>query len=297
MRRPQARQDGQLPDLMRLRIGVESDGVRADFVSWGAIAARPWRNYPHLHSFHEVCYATHGSGRFRVDGSEHEVQQGELFVARPGQVHDIVSSRSDPLGLLFWGCTLTAIAGGSTALQRLAAQDVPAVVPAGPQVPALLQLLDAEASRPDPATPTVARSLAVALLHAWARVALDEPSSGRLAAPLDADEALAEVMARYLRDNVRRPVTVRDVAAQVHLSERHTARVFRRVTGTTIGAFLTTTRMQLAERALLQSDRLVGEIAHSVGYPDPRHFASAFRRHAGMTASEFRRRGGTRLLG
>jgi hypothetical protein len=56
--------------LAGLLESCEVDGFRADFLSWGHYRPEYWRNYWHSHSFHEVCLAYSGSGRFNSGSSE-----------------------------------------------------------------------------------------------------------------------------------------------------------------------------------------------------------------------------------
>jgi AraC family L-rhamnose operon transcriptional activator RhaR len=107
---------------------------------------------------------------------------------------------------------------------------------------------------------------------------------------------LAGHIEQYLRDNYSRPIRMRDVAAQVHLSERHTNRLFQRVTGTSIKARLTALRLEAASQLLLSGRRPVKEVAEMSGFPDVQHFTTLFRRHTGLTPAAFRERGGTTFV-
>ncbi|MBO0880788.1 MAG: helix-turn-helix transcriptional regulator, partial [Mycobacterium sp.] len=98
-----------------------------------------------------------------------------------------------------------------------------------------------------------------------------------------------------LHDNYERELRVRDVAAQVHMSERHASRLFRQATGTPIRAYLQRLRLDVAATLLAERELSVKEIAHSCGYPDVRHFTTAFRLHHGMTPAAFRAASGTRF--
>jgi len=92
-------------DLAGLLETCEVDGFRADFLSWGHYRPEYWRNYWHTHSFHEVCLAYSGEGRFNSGSALYDVTPGSVFLARPGDVHEIESSHSSPLGIAFWGFT------------------------------------------------------------------------------------------------------------------------------------------------------------------------------------------------
>lgn len=292
--------DGRsIVDLNSARIDVSVDGHRADFVHWGFYERWPWRNYSHVHSFFEVCYAYAGEGCFRLGDEEHQISDGMLFVARPGDVHEIVSSTTDPLGIWFWAFTLIpGRDGGGELLKAFGSPSTPAVSTAAGQIPDILELLATEAARPRPGCQEVVTALAGTLLVGTARAVVDDTElapewpgrPGKLA------EQAVRTMRRYVQDNYDRPVSVRDVVAQVHLSERHANRLFRQFTGTSIHAYLTRYRLELAAQRLVEPDLSIKEVARACGYPDVRHFTTAFRRQWGFTPGSARARKGTTQL-
>jgi AraC family L-rhamnose operon transcriptional activator RhaR len=297
---------GQLVDLNAIPTVVAVGGYRAEFLSWGYFEARPWRNYLHSHSFFEICYAYAGHGTFYNRGETYDVRKGDVFVARPGEVHEIVADGADPLGIYFWAHTLRLEQGA-------VADDVLASLthPTGPMIsarvgsiPALLDLLDREAVGRAPGIPETVAALARALIIATARAVLDSaiPFPGAILLPgVDAvvgsrGAAAARTMIRYLHDNYERELCVRDVAAQVHMSERHAARLFRRATGSPVRGYLQRLRMEVAATRLAERELSVKEIARSCGYPDVRHFTTAFRQRWSLTPAAFRQQHGTRFV-
>lgn len=292
--------DGRtIVDLNAARIAVSVDGHRADFVYWGYYEPAPWRNYLHVHSFFEICYAYAGAGRFRLGDEEHDVHDGMLFVARPGDVHEIVSSETDPLGIFFWAYTLIPErTGGGELLTSFSSSGTPALSTTVGQVPAVLDLLAQEAGRPRAGFDDVISALAGTLVVGTARAVVDDThlAPEPMARNGEQAEVAVRTMRRYVQDNYHRPMSVRDVVAQVHLSERHANRLFRQFTGTTIHAYLTRYRLELAAQHLVERDLSIKEVAHACGYPDVRHFTTAFRRQWGITPGAARARNGTTQL-
>jgi AraC family L-rhamnose operon transcriptional activator RhaR len=302
---------GQLVDLSATRIAVRVAGYRAEFLNWGFFEARPWRNYPHTHSFFEICFAYAGRGTFTNRGVAHPVRQGDLFVARPGELHEIVSDDVEPLGIYFWAHTLLPEPGasgdgfddGSDLLRAFTNPNGRMISTRTGSIPALLELLDREADSHEAGLRESASALASALVLATARAVLDSTAVLQNALLLPgADDvvgrrgaAAARSMIRYLHDNYERELVVRDVAAQVHMSERHAGRLFRQATGTPIRAYLQRLRLEVAGTRLAEHELSVKEVAHSCGYPDVRHFTTAFRRQWGMTPAAFRQQNATRF--
>ncbi|MFD4894900.1 AraC family transcriptional regulator [Kitasatospora sp. NPDC058397] len=303
-----ARAGAALPLLNSVRLGTTLAGRRVEFVDWGFYPPEPWRNYWHSHSYFEFCYAYAGRGTFRIGALEHPVGAGELFLARPGEVHEITTDARDPLGIVFWSWTMVPERGPRGAagpgspetaalLDALAAGPRRVVPAAGTPLPRLLATLAEEAAAPGPASPDLLAALGPALVLTCARVVADLPAAARpTPVPGGRAAAAAARMTRYLDDNFDRPVRVRDVATQVHLSERHAARLFQQETGCTIIAYLTRRRLDVAAQRLADPalrPLSVAAVARSCGYADTRHFSTAFRRYWGALPTQVRAGGGT----
>ena len=288
-------------DLNQLSLSLHVGGFSAEILGWGFFEPRWWRNYLHSHSCFEICYAFAGRGTFRMLDTEYTVRAGDVFVAKPGEPHEIVSSEEEPLGIYFWSHTLlpatqrhTAF-GGSDALlhafrttRQWVSDRVEAMQPT-------LDLLVEEIVRKQPGYVQVIDGLVVKLLLDTARAVVDVPIMAEPAARGAAD-ALAHQIAAYLRDNYSRPIAIRDVAAQVHLSERHTSRLFRETMGASIKSYLTALRLEVATQLLLDRHLSIQAVALASGYPDTRYFTTLFRRYMGSTPGRFRHTEGTQIL-
>ncbi|MET9275924.1 AraC family transcriptional regulator [Kribbella sp. NPDC003557] len=299
-------------DLAGLLESCEVDGFRADFLSWGHYRPEYWRNYWHSHSFHEVCLAYSGEGRFNSGSLQYDVVPGSVFLARPGDVHEIESSHTSPLGIAFWGFTFRPAdaasprpAGGGRPVAApdssgwwagLNRPDGPVMSSRTGSLPALVSALAAEAAAPVSGYSTALPALGATLVMETARAfALDEDLAVE---PVRRDRGplVVEAMQRHLRDNLARPITVRDVAAAVHLSERHAERLFTQQTGASIMSTLRRLRLELSAQLLLDHTMSITEVARACGYSDVRPFSTAFKRKYGRTPGDHRRAGGTEFI-
>ena len=64
-----------------------------------------------------------------------------------------------------------------------------------------------------------------------------------------------------------------------------------------IQKYLLQHRLKIAKQRLVENRMAITEIAHSLGYPDVRHFSTLFRKHTGKTPTAFRKDKGTMFLG
>lgn len=84
-------------------------------------------------------------------------------------------------------------------------------------------------------------------------------------------------------------VPLSELAVAAGMSPFHLHRVFRAVTGETIGAVARRFRLARGVRLLRDTERPITEVALEVGYDTPQNFARAFKAASGRTPSEVRK--------
>ena len=293
-------------DISHLKIATTVGRIRAELLYCGVLGGKWWRNYLHVHSFVEACYVAAGAGTFFIAGRKYDLGPHDLFIARPGQPHEIVSSRGDPLEIYFWAHTVEPAEprpanrdeeSVAKLVQLLTTPGATPVVTA-PALGAVLTLMADEASGRLPGYLRVINELFTKLLIDTARAASPDTVRPEAAAgrARSVAESIAQTAVQYLQDNLAQPLEVRDVAAQVNLSERQLSRIFRKATGASILTYLTRLRMDRAMQLLLHSELPIKQVAAAVGYPDTHYFTTLFGRYTRTTPAAYRRSGGTQFL-
>jgi transcriptional regulator GlxA family with amidase domain len=79
-----------------------------------------------------------------------------------------------------------------------------------------------------------------------------------------------------------------DIARRVASSRRQLQRAYAEIGDTTFRDHLTGVRMERAAELLSTRGLTVREVAYRVGYRQPAQFAKAFRRHHGVSPSDYR---------
>jgi AraC family L-rhamnose operon transcriptional activator RhaR len=295
-------------DISRLSVAARFGGHHAQMLYCGVLGERWWRNYLHVHSFFELCHVHRGRGTFLINGTTHQVGTGDTLIAKPGEPHEIVSSRRQPLGIYFWAYTLSALPDAQKSDADEALSQIIRLFPSTTSpivqvdaVPQVLRLMTQEAASRAPGYPEMINGLFAKSIVDTMRGAVPEgtqPATAELADGRSRTfaESLVQTAVHYLRDNLSRRFEVRDVAVQVNLSERQLRRLFHHVAGTSILAYLTNLRIERAAHLLLNTDMPIKQIAASVGYPDTHYFTTLFGRTKGMTPAAFRRNKGTEFL-
>ena len=122
--------------------------------------------------------------------------------------------------------------------------------------------------------PMYLRQIVYRLLHSEQRVRLLES-----AARAGQGNAISAAIS-FMKQEMQRPLSVRDLAAAVSMSESAFAHVFKATTGVSPLQFLKQMRLEQACKFLL-SGANVSEAAESVGYTSLSHFINEFKRHFG----------------
>ena len=99
---------------------------------------------------------------------------------------------------------------------------------------------------------------------------------------------------RFLTEHLTQNISQEQLSRQFDFPLTSMKKCFQSITGSTIGAWVTTCRMNRAAE-MLRSDRgkSIADVGCCVGYDSASKFAAAFRKTMGMTPSEYRmERGG-----
>lgn len=85
-------------------------------------------------------------------------------------------------------------------------------------------------------------------------------------------------------------VTLHELAAFFHYSERQVQRLIRKLTGKTYVENIQDIRMRHAARMITAGKRTITEIAQDLGYSDQANFRAVFRRYYGMNPAQYRKK-------
>jgi two-component system response regulator YesN len=102
---------------------------------------------------------------------------------------------------------------------------------------------------------------------------------------------IAEIR-RYIRANYPRPeLDLQGIAAHSGLSRTYLSHLFKEATGENLSEYITRLRVEQAKRLLRDPGLKSYEVAARVGWTDASYFAAIFRRHVGLSPTEYRQRG------
>lgn len=94
---------------------------------------------------------------------------------------------------------------------------------------------------------------------------------------------------KYIRQHVREPIQVTDVARAVSLSRTALYEKFHRFLGYSAHQYIKRIRTEEIARLLVESDMSISEIALAMGFSSEAHIATYFNKHKGTNPSKYRR--------
>ncbi len=94
----------------------------------------------------------------------------------------------------------------------------------------------------------------------------------------------------YIEDHLSKELSRGTLAAQVYLSEDYMSKIFSRITGRPLMAYISDRRMEKAKELLLATELPVSRVAMEVGFTNFSYFSKMFRTYTGSTPNEYRSR-------
>ncbi|MEN0004438.1 MAG: AraC family transcriptional regulator [Bacteroidota bacterium] len=92
----------------------------------------------------------------------------------------------------------------------------------------------------------------------------------------------------YLHDHFQESSTLFELAKRFGTNEYSLKKSFKEVFGTTVFNYWSTIKMDRAKQLLLEESITIGEVADQIGYKNPQHFSTAFKRRFGYPPSRIR---------
>jgi AraC family L-rhamnose operon transcriptional activator RhaR len=279
---------------------------------------------PHEHAFIEVMFVLQGNGLHGSPFGLKPLKRGDVFVIRPGGWHSI----QRPQQLVLYNCLIPfdtfhrELSGfkGNPALQRLLAPSSPLLrqqtVLESHLAPAALQEchyhLDmifqfsrryTERLRQFPQYIPIYRldklpdneimldmKLTAHLLPLLELVINSFPVEEMWGEIEVTPHPSVHIALQLLTENIARPWTLTELAAQLHLDPSYLVRLFKKATGLPPIGYLSRYRAERAARLLVITDRPIATIGAEVGWPDPGYFADRFKIHYGISPRAYRTR-------
>ena len=107
------------------------------------------------------------------------------------------------------------------------------------------------------------------------------------------DEENAEVcilreFKKLVEEKYREWHKVKNYASEIHISPKHLSQTVKNVTGKVAKEHIQNRLILEAKRLLLHTGLTIKEISYKIGYKEPLHFSSFFKKRVGLSPTQFR---------
>ncbi len=92
----------------------------------------------------------------------------------------------------------------------------------------------------------------------------------------------------YIQHNYHRDLPLEEVAQVAGMSPYYFSKIFKEVTNSNYSEYLTNIRIDMAKKLLSNPTMNIKQICLHIGYTDPNYFSRIFKKHTGLTPTEFR---------
>ena len=244
--------------------------------------------HDHRHVFRELVYVDNGAMMVTAEGRSHLLKAGELMILPPNMLHTLQAHDQKPASII-----LIAFCCDSPMMQTLEEKALRLDQREKQCLSQILWETETGYARPDDTT-----------LHADLQPLEDAPFGcgqmiknmlelllillcrGNTSQNHHHTQAVQQVQ-EYLHAHYREHITLEMLADQQGISITQLKRIFKEQTGTTIITYLTNFRIGQAKQMIQKGDLNFTEIAVAVGYDNIYYFSTLFKKHTGMTLTEY----------
>ena len=229
---------------------------------------------------YQFIYLLEGSGLYFLDGCFRKVEAGNLILYQPGEPQ-IYEYRADCPHEGYW---LHFSGTGAKRLLRLAGlTEHVAKIGNDPVISELFRRIMREVQRKSGGYQVMCAGLLAELIAQLGRKCAfahkNEDTLTKVAPAVD-----------YFHDHFQAEIPLDDAARLCRMSKYHFIRQFTAAVGSSPHAYQTLLRIQRARELLTDSTLNISEVAEAVGYENPLYFSRIFRKYAGCSPKEYRRK-------
>lgn len=238
----------------------------------------------HTHTNAEVFYFISGKAVYHVEGSAYTLQPGDLMLMRPAEAHYIEQDRTLPyerICLNFDTEILSALDPEKTLLRPFFDRE--------PGKRNLYRTGDSDVCRgylDNILNSSNDRFEAVANLILLLRE-LDRQFANDNASTAQSD-TLEYRIVRFINQNLQKELTIESLCEQFFISRAQLCRRFKKITGTSVGKYVTVKRLIKAQNLILQGEKPT-DVYSLCGYQDYSTFYRAYLQYFGHSPSQAHR--------
>lgn len=230
-----------------------------------------------------LIYCVNGRGWYELNGMRHEVTADSYFILPPGVAHSYGACEDNPW-TIYW-----VHYKGTLASEFIAIPDEPIEIKSGMEsrIRDRIDIFEEIMSTLDNGYSIGNLLYACSAFHHFLGSLhhLDQFSE---AATNNGHSDMVSLSIKYMKENIEKPLRLRDIAAHMGYSVSHYSALFAKATDQSPVSWLLQLKISKACSLLDFSDLKINQICHMVGIDDPYYFSRIFKKIMGVSPRTYR---------
>ena len=256
-----------------------------------------YRNYTEKHDFCELCFVERGEIVITLDCEKQRLSEGEIIFIESETEHSYFSDAGNESRafVICFSCpsnTLRVLNGVKFSKDEAEIYCMKKIIEECANTYKmnerdLLELLPTPSFGGQQAIIIQLEYLLISLLR---RLSADKSSDIVFLSRDKFYRDLVEIIAGYLKSNVKKKLSLNDVCKRFNYSRSFVCRIFKAETGSSIITYFNRLKIEEAKKLLVETEASVTEISEILGFSEAKYFGMIFKKQVGVTPIEFRER-------
>ena len=232
------------------------------------------------HDFWELTYVDRGEMYNVVDGVCHKLTQGGIMLFAPGQFHSQHADKNVNV------CYVTVAFCMENVDEELFKNNI---FLADGEIKGLVKKMLSERDSERIFSEDLILCYLKEIIISLARTKRLEKVVEKAFAPVkqNIESDIVESAKLFIKQNISRRFGVSDVAESIPISEGYLSALFKKNMGMTLNNYITDRKMEVAKAYIREGKFTFTQISNMVGYNNVHYFSSSFKKHFGITPTEY----------
>lgn len=237
--------------------------------------------WPHWHEETEILYVMEGVSRISLEQNEYVLKKNSMILVNSNELHSGYVEKAPyvcKVISLIPQNLLTDSAFQNALFQPLIQED--------PQIGQYIDSIFHEYEEQQPAYKDSCRALLTQFLVYLSRNYISNTLRDKVSEKRKRNLARLNQVLSYIDEHSAEPISNRQLAEMMHLSEDRFGHLFRKNVGMAPQQYINEARLQKAKELIQSSEHTITEISRMVGFQDYNHFGRKFQKRYGCTPKE-----------
>lgn len=249
----------------------------------------PTNSY-HMHNCYELCIVTSGKGFYKYGDQVYEIEEGDLFVADPGILHEIaiLPEKKQSMGIFYFsfeivGVDQLSVPSSHDSILKKFLYTHEQVAKGQNQILFMLDFLSQYSQHINRNHMTIQRTIESIILESLDVLShhFREGNQMEENSLTIIDQALAYISAHLIEK-----IKIEDIAMYTHTSSRNLQKLFKRSLNMTVKEYIDRRRIHFA-MSYLKMNFKVADVGLRIGIDDPSQFSRFFKKYVGRTPKQY----------